>query len=206
MRAATAELVIDCPERDARVTYQPGYLERPAADALLAWMLRHTPWQREAPFVFGRVHAVRRQSFAYGEAGARYRYSGVERSAEAWPAALGPLVRRLCEELRAPFNFGLCNLYPDGDAQLGRHADAEAEILRDSPIAALSLGAARDFLLYDGDGRRVAARSLAHGSLLVMWGASQRCFKHAIPRRRRVCAPRVSITFRALRERARRER
>jgi alkylated DNA repair dioxygenase AlkB len=198
-----AQLLFSCPEGSARVTYHAGYLLRDTADALLAWLCAHTPWQVEAPVMFGVARPVRRRSFAYGEPGARYRYSGLDRDAAPWPAPLVPVVERLRAELAVRFDFGLCNLYPDGEAQLGRHADDERDIAPGSPIAGLSLGATRDFVLYARRGPRVAARALEHGSLLVMWGSTQRHFEHAVPRRLRVTEPRVSITFRVLADRAR---
>lgn len=197
------QVLLSRPELGAQVTYHANYLPRAAADALFAWLCEHTPWQAEAPVVFGVAHPVRRRSFAYGAAGARYRYSGLERAAAAWPAPLEPIVARLRQELSAPFDFGLCNLYPDGEAQLGRHADDERDIARDSPIAGLSLGATRDFALYERAGQKLGTQALEHGSLLVMWGSTQRHYKHALPRRRRVRDARVNITFRVLAERAR---
>jgi alkylated DNA repair dioxygenase AlkB len=185
------------------VTYHPNFLTPRDTDALFAWMQRRAPWQAEAPVVFGVPRPVRRESCAFGLAGASYRYSGLDRVALAWPPLLEPVVARLATELGLRFDFGLCNRYPDGDAALGRHSDDERDIRPDSTIAALSLGATRDFALYERDGARVALQPLVRGSLLVMWGATQRYYQHAIPRRRRVRAQRISITFRQMAARAR---
>jgi alkylated DNA repair dioxygenase AlkB len=107
-------------------------------------------------------------------------------------------VERLWVDIGALFNFGLCNLYPDGDASIGRHADAESDIVRDSPIVGLSLGATRDFFLYRRKGERVGQVALEHGSIVVMEGSTQRHFEHAVPPRRRVANPRISVTFRVM--------
>jgi alkylated DNA repair dioxygenase AlkB len=194
--------LLNDPETGARVTYHPGYLAPATADELFRWLSENTPWQREAPVVFGKSHEVKRRTFAYGAPGARYRYSGVERNAVAWPPILLPIAERLERELGAPFNFGLCNQYPDGEASIGKHSDAEADLVRDHPIAGLSLGATRDFMLYDRSNERVGQVALEHGSLVVMWGATQRWFKHAVPKRRRVTEPRINITFRVMKARA----
>ncbi len=194
-------VVLDDAALNARVTYHSDYLSRAGADELFAWMLERTPWQREAPVVFGKAHEVKRRTFAYGTPGTTYRYSGVDRTAIAWPDLLVPVVERLREEFGAPFRFGLCNLYPDGDASIGKHADAEADIERDSPIVGLSLGAMRDFVLYDRNEKRVTEVALGHGSIVVMWGATQRYFKHAVPARKRVKEPRINVTFRVMNER-----
>jgi alkylated DNA repair dioxygenase AlkB len=182
----------------AKLSYRPAFLSPADADALLAWMLTQAPWQREAPILFGRPREARRRTCAFGEVGLRYRYSGVERVAEAWPALLRPIVVRLRAELACPFDFALANLYPDGVAAIGKHADDERGIAPGSTIAGLSLGATRDFVLYRRGGARVAEVALEHGSLVVMAGAMQRHFQHAVPPRRRVQAPRVNLTFRHL--------
>ena len=38
--------------------------------------------------------------------------------------------------------------------------------------------------------------SLCHGSLLVMSGPTQHCWKHCVPKTRKSVAPRVNLTFR----------
>jgi alkylated DNA repair dioxygenase AlkB len=192
------QLILEDGSRGARITYHPNYLDQGAADALFNWMLDDTPWQREAPVVFGKAHEVSRRTFAYGTPGLVYRYSGVDRIAVAWPNLLVSIVDRLREDLGTQFNFGLCNLYPDGDASIGKHADAEVDIVRDSPIVGLSLGVTRDFFLYDRADKRLAQVALEHGSLVVMWGTTQRHFKHAVPIRKRVKEPRINITFRVM--------
>jgi alkylated DNA repair dioxygenase AlkB len=201
----SAQWVFEHRERRTRVTYHPDFLAPCDADALFEWMQRHAPWQAEAPVVFGAPRPVRRESCAFGLAGTTYRYSGLDRVALAWPALVEPIVARLTSEFGLRFDFGLCNRYPDGDAALGRHADDERDIAPNSAIAGLSLGATRDFALYERGGARVALQPLAHGSLLVMWGATQRFYQHAIPRRRRVRTPRISITFRSMAARVRPE-
>ena len=65
-------------------------------------------------------------------------------------------------------------------------------------IASVSLGATRRFELRPlpkGDTRGLA---LEHGSLLVMSGETQRCWKHQVPKETTVRAPRVNVTFRAI--------
>jgi alkylated DNA repair dioxygenase AlkB len=193
------EILVDVT-RGARVTYHPGYVPREEADLLLARMM-DAPWQREAPVIFGKAREVRRRTCALGDDGLVYRYSGLDRVALPWPAELVALLQRLRVDFDRRLNFGLCNLYPDGDASIGKHADAESDIVRDSPIVGLSLGAERDFVLFESAGgreQRAAEVALEHGSVVVMWGSTQRFYKHAVPARRRCREPRVNITFRCL--------
>lgn len=64
-------------------------------------------------------------------------------------------------------------------------------------IASISLGATRRFVLkHRRDASTRFALDLPHGSLLVMSGATQRNFRHALPRSARVTMPRINLTFR----------
>ncbi len=199
LRGGPAAL-LDDGARGCRVTYEPDFLSATEGTRWFETLAREAPFVVEAPVIFGRPRPVRRQSCGYGEPGARYRYSGLERLATPWPEGFAPLLERLRERTGARFTFALCNLYPDGDAGLGWHADDEADLARDAPIASLSLGAARDFAMRPGTSgpARVTVR-LAHGSLLVMAGATQRHYVHRVPPRVRCRAPRINLTFRVMR-------
>src|SRR5206468_2298314 len=115
--------------RHCFVTYDPGFLLPLAADALFARLRDETPFEREAPIMFGRAVEVRRRTYSFGELGVRYRYSGVERIAAPWPGALLPVVDELEARLGVRPNYALCQLYPDGAAGIGWHADDERDIV-----------------------------------------------------------------------------
>lgn len=175
------------------VTYTADYLPVGRADALLTWCRDRLPWESETYSFGGKPVQTRRKSCAFGAPGLTYRYSGVTRPALPLPPALG---------LSMPpgeYNFVLANLYPDGKAAIGAHADDEEDIVAGSPIAAISLGATRRLVFLDREGKRAAEVVLEHGSLLVMAGETQKHFKHAIPAQPSVRAPRVSLTFRSIR-------
>lgn len=175
----------------ARVTYLADYLPPGRADALLTWCRDRLPWESETYSFGGKPVATLRKSCAFGAPGMAYRYAGVTRTALPLPSALGALVD-------GPYNFVLANLYPDGKAAIGAHADDEDDIVQGSPIAALSLGQSRTFVLTGKDGKRAAEVTLGHGSLLVMEGDTQQRFKHSVPKQPRLTLPRVSLTFRQL--------
>ena len=194
------EILIQDAERGCQVVYAPGFLATAEADALLGFLLAAAPFVTEEPVVFGKAHKVTRATCAFGDVGVRYRYAGVTREAAPWPAALSEVRSQIEQSADAGFNFVLCTLYPDGKAGLGWHSDDERDLCAGAPIASLSLGEARDFYVRRTDSRELAARvSLAHGSLLVMSGATQRFYQHQVPRRARCHAPRVNLTFRAMR-------
>ena len=192
-------VILDDAARGCRVTYEPAFLSPTEASA---WMerLRALPFVTEAPVMFGKPMPVRRQSCGIGEPGARYRYTGLERVASPWPEGFDLILERLRERTGQRFNFALCNLYPDGDAGLGWHADDEDDLTRDAPIASLSLGATRDFAMRLGShGKACLVVALEPGSLLVMGGATQRHYQHRVPPRTRCTEARINLTFRVMR-------
>ena len=181
--------------------YQPRFLNQQRADALLAKALAELAWQREQLTLFGRDLLAPRLSAWYGLPGASYRYSGTERRAAPWPA----FVERLAAEVGATvgwrFNYVLVNRYRDGQDMLGWHADDEADLGPAPVIATASVGGERMLRMRSRRDRgtatdSIAARPLAHGSLLLMWGRCQRDYQHCVPRTARPVTERVSFTFR----------
>ncbi len=199
LRRAPATL-LDDTARQCSVTYERDFLSATEATHWFETLAREAPFVAEAPVIFGKPRPVRRQSCGYGEPGARYRYTGLERVATPWPDGFAPLLERLYDRTGARFTFALCNLYPDGDAGLGWHADDEADLARDAPIASLSLGAERDFAMrLRGESRACLTVPLGPGSLLVMAGATQRHYVHRVPPRVRCREARINLTFRVMR-------
>lgn len=169
--------------------------------AELAFSVLHgqISWETHRLRLFGRWVDAPRLSCWIGDPGAVYRYSGRTFAPQPWPHALLPLRQRLREELGVDFNSVLANLYRDGRDAMGWHSDDEPELGPEPVIASLSLGAARRFVLRRRDDHAVKqALVLEPGSLLVMRGASQRDWQHALPRTARPVGPRINLTFRRI--------
>jgi alkylated DNA repair dioxygenase AlkB len=91
---------------------------------------------------------------------------------------------------------GLC-LYRDGRDSVAWHGDTIGRgRTEDTLVAIVSLGAPRALLLRPRGGGASARFMLGHGDLLVMGGACQREWEHAIPKTAKPCGPRISIQFR----------
>lgn len=194
-----ALVLLDDGPRGCRVSVTQDYLPPPVADALFASLHAEAPFETEAPVLFGQARVVRRRTCSFGEPGVRYRYSGLVREAHPWHPALVPLLGPLQESTGTRFNYALCQVYPDGAAGIGWHADDERDLDPEAPIASLSLGAARDFQLRLGrSGGAVVDVRLAHGSLLLMGGRTQQHYQHRLPPRARCTTARVNLTFRCL--------
>jgi alkylated DNA repair dioxygenase AlkB len=138
-----------------------------------------------------------------GDPDAKYTYSGLSNEPLPWTPALLDLRASVARAADTSFNSVLCNLYRDGNDSMGFHADAEPELGAEPVIASLSLGAERKFQVR---AKRDAADrldlQLSNGSLLVMRGALQQNYRHAVPKQRGIAEPRINLTFRWIRPRA----
>ncbi|CAN1178420.1 DNA oxidative demethylase ALKBH2 [Linum perenne] len=118
------------------------------------------------------------------------------------------------------FNSLLLNRYKGGNDNVGWHADDEKLYGPTPEIASVSFGCEREFLMKkrpsksskehvkpedepvkkrlkkseNGDDHR--SFRLKHGSLLVMRGYTQRDWLHSVPKRAKVEATRINLTFR----------
>jgi len=155
------------------------------------------PWERHRLRLFGRQIEAPRLSCWIGDDDAVYTYSGTRFVPHAWTAACAELRARLRELCGEPFNSALANLYRDGGDSMGWHSDKELELGARPCIASLSFGASRRFRLrHRRDPLQRLELELASGSLLLMSGATQRNYRHDLPKAASVTAPRLNLTFR----------
>ena len=98
---------------------------------------------------------------------------------------------------RVEFNVCLLNFYEDGQQRLGWHSDRE-EIGRDTPIASVSLGVPRSFLIRSKTNgvQDRASLSLQSGSLVIMENVCQHKYLHSVPKEADVTEGRINLTFR----------
>jgi alkylated DNA repair dioxygenase AlkB len=169
-----------------------------------AWDLMHDlrstiDWRQEQVLVFGRRHPVPRLVAWHGDPGARYTYSGSPHEPLPWTPVLERVRARVQALAGHEFNAVLLNLYRDGRDGMGWHADDEPELGPEPVIASVSLGATRRFCLrHRGRRRQKADIPLPHGSLLVMSGATQRHWVHAVPKTTVPVGERINLTFRSV--------
>jgi len=186
----------------AEIYYDKNFLSPEEATALFHVLRAKCAWERRrASF----SNSVPRDEAYYGDPGTDYIYSRREYKPLAWLPELLSLKTRVEEatpgaayfNLRLPrvgYNAVLCNLYRNGNDSVGLHADAEPEM--GPVIASVSLGAERLFRLKAQNGAVAFSERLAHGSLLIMAGNTQKNFKHEVPKEPNVAQPRINLTFR----------
>jgi len=181
----------------ADVFYRADAYEPERGNALADALRDEIPWEQHRLRLFGREVAAPRLSCWIGDAGTAYTYSRVRFEPHAWTPGLAMLRTDLAERFGLNFNSVLANLYRDGRDSMGWHSDAEPELGREPIIASLSFGAPRRFRFRSREIRKVAIEiELAHGSLLLMRGATQKLYQHDLPKTARTVGPRINLTFR----------
>ncbi|CAK9008451.1 unnamed protein product, partial [Durusdinium trenchii] len=170
-----------------------------------SWLrrLQSLPWGQGKVKVFGKDYDEPRLTCYFGEKA--YKYSN--RIIEPLPWSRSPVlqeIKALVENMTGEsFNSVLCNRYRREILEFQLHSDNEQVYGPKPTIASVTLGAERDFDLREG-GSRITAPScqlrvrLAHGSLLVMSGATQECWQHSLPRRKALKDERINLTFRRI--------
>lgn len=117
------------------------------------------------------------------------------------PAVIRRMAAVLAGRYRVQMSGLWLNWYRSGDDCVSWHADRIAKVHRDPPVAIVSLGSTRRFLLRPKGGGTSTCFTPAGGDLLVMGGACQHRWEHSVPRSR-TGGPRISVTFRPSTSRA----
>jgi alkylated DNA repair dioxygenase AlkB len=157
------------------------------ADTMCEELIRDVPWGQHRRRMYERVVDEPRLTWRPGQ--------GAMPSHPALTTVSDALERIYQVPLAGP---GL-NYYRDGRDSVAFHADRELRHLSDTVVAILTLGATRPFLLRPlGGGRSLDLRP-ASGDLLVMGGACQALFEHAVPKIA-WSGPRVSASWRWARQ------
>ena len=188
----------------AEIYYESLFLSSEEATELFNALLANCAWQRRSTSFRSPVP---RDEAYYGDPGTAYTYSRRLYRPLPWIGELLALKQRVEQatppaayaNLQLPnlgYNAALCNLYRNGNDSVGLHADREPEM--GPVIASVSLGAERLFRLKRHDGSVALSERLPHGSLLIMAGATQKNFKHEVPKESTILRARINLTFRRI--------
>ncbi|MFE6921216.1 alpha-ketoglutarate-dependent dioxygenase AlkB [Nocardia sp. NPDC057663] len=171
----------------AWVDILPGWLS--GASVVFERLAERVPWHAERRPMYDRVVDVPRLVSFFGENDPLPDRILVE--------ARGALTSHYATELGEPFRTaGLC-FYRDGRDSVAWHGDTIGRgATHDTMVAIVSVGAPRALLLRPRGGGASVRFTAGHGDLLVMGGACQRTWEHAVPKTSRPVGPRISIQFR----------
>ena len=167
---------------------------------LLRELVEATPWRCDPITLWGKTYLQPRLVAWYGEPGLRYTYSRITMEAMPWTDTLQKIRARVEALSGCAYNSVLLNYYRDQRDSMGFHADDEPELGTEPVIASLSLGAERTLVFRHRRRKDVpdARIALPSGSLLLMRGRTQTCWKHGIRKTKRPCGPRLNLTFRRI--------
>lgn len=162
------------------VDYCPGWLRGHAA--VFRALREGMRWRAEARPMYDKVVAVPRLLASIPEDGPGH-------------AILPRAALHLDRRYRVRFDRWAAALYRTGNDSVAFHRDRFVRDRHRAVIAIVSLGAPRKFLLRPYGGGRSIALRCGWGDLLVMGGASQRDWEHAVPKQKSA-DPRISVQFR----------
>lgn len=190
-------LVFDLP--DADIVYFPAFFDRDIADALYQDLLHGIPWQQDTIRVYGKEHAQPRLTALFGNDGKPYSYSNITMQPHPWNRLLQKIKYQVETIAEVQFTSVLLNYYRDGKDSNGWHADNEKELGINPVIASVSFGGERVFQLkHNTNPNLKQSIILEHGSLLLMKGTTQHCWKHQIPKTSKPVGGRINLTFRVI--------
>ena len=166
--------------------HQEGWLA--GSEELLVALLRAVPWQQHRRRMYERVVDEPRLSVWYP--------AGV-----TWPhPVLAGVSALLSARYGRPLERLSMNLYRNGADSVAWHGDRLWRHDPEPPVAIVSLGSPRPFLIRPKGGGPSRSFSLGWGDLLVMGGRCQQEFDHAVPKVSRADV-RLSVMYRPRDER-----
>ena len=170
-----------------------------ASDAIEEINFKNINWKQDYIRFFGKTVPLPRLTAWYGDAGASYKYSGIQSDPNPWNEGLLYIRDKIQDRTGARFNSVLLNWYRDGSDSLSWHADDEKELGPQPTIASASFGSTREFVFKpkNAANRRLKLR-LASGSLVIMSGKTQENWVHSVPKRKSARGSRFNLTFRQI--------
>lgn len=191
---------ISLPLPDGEAQYDSAFLEQTDADRYYTTLLQEIDWRQEQITIFGKKMDQPRLIAWHGDTGKSYTYSQLTLSPSLWTPALTEIQNLLQINTGIRFNSVLLNLYRTGTDSMGWHSDDEPELGPEPIIASISLGAIRRFRFRHRHDKHIPSKGidLTHGSLLLMRGATQTNWQHALPKTARKVGSRINLTYRVI--------
>jgi alkylated DNA repair dioxygenase AlkB len=155
-------------------------------------------WENERVIMFGKEIITKRKVAFFSDPSISYRYASKTKIGLPWTSTL-LIIKNIVESItKESYNACLLNLYHNGEESMGWHSDNEKEIITNSSIASLSLGASRKFSFKNKETKESVSIELANGSLLEMKGSVQTHWWHALVKSKKVTDGRINLTFRQM--------
>jgi len=185
-------------DENSKLEYIPNFLSNEQTNYYYEKLLDHLNWHSEQIKIYGKTFWQPRLLAWYGDNGVSYKYSGIEHQAIPWTNELIELKKKIEKLTGFSFNSVLANQYRNGQDSMGWHSDNEKELGANPIIASLSFGAERKISFKSKIGKEKLDLKLRSGSLLIMSGATQQNWQHAIPKTKKEIDVRINLTFRTI--------
>jgi alkylated DNA repair dioxygenase AlkB len=128
-----------------------------------------------------------------------YKFSGRTLEPRAWTPEIEALRGKIHVRYGGDYNSVLLNRYASAQDSVSWHSDDEPEMDSEHPIASLSLGASRAFLIRSKANKKaVQTYVLTSGSLFIMPPGFQQRYQHCVPKSKLPCDARINLTFRRM--------
>ncbi len=184
--------------KDGIAIYHGVVFNEQEANEISKELLDTIPWKQDEVVMFGKKIITKRKVAWFADAGITYTYAGVKKLGLQWTEPLLMIKQKVESITGASYNACLLNLYHEGEEGMGWHKDNEKEIVSESSIASVSLGAARKFAFKHATTSERLDIELANGSLLDMKGPIQQYWYHSLPKTMRIKQLRINLTFRLM--------
>jgi alkylated DNA repair dioxygenase AlkB len=161
-------------------------------------LLNNIHWENERVVMFGKEIVTKRKVAFFSDPSISYRYASKTKIGLPWTDSLLTIKNTIESITNESYNACLLNLYHNGEESMGWHSDNEKEIITNSSIASLSLGANRKFSFKHKLSKETVSIELEDGSLLEMKGSVQTHWWHALLKSKKVTAARINLTFRQM--------
>jgi alkylated DNA repair dioxygenase AlkB len=185
-------------EQDGLVLYHENVISDEQIKLLYEELLNEINWENERVVMFGKEIITKRKVAFYSDESIVYTYAGKTKIGLPWKDPL-IILKNIVESLtKQTYNACLLNLYHNGDEAMGWHSDNEKEIIANSTIASLSIGASRKFSFKHKVTKETISIQLENGSLLEMKGTIQSHWLHALPKSKKITESRINLTFRQM--------
>lgn len=161
-------------------------------------LINKIDWKNEVIVMFGKEITTKRKVAFYSDPNIQYRYSQRTKKGLEWISILLQIKSIVESYTQTQYNACLLNLYHNGNEAMGWHSDNEVEIMPNSSIASISLGAERKFSFKNKTTKETNTILLENGSLLEMKGELQNHWLHSLPKSTKIIMPRINLTFRQM--------
>lgn len=192
---------------DYNVVYRKNFMSLKEGATYLRILEKYMTYEideKSAVMMRGKLTKIPRKQVAYGDEGICYRFAGIETEARNWNEKnrVNKILKRIRDKIEQvtgeKYNFVLINRYENGDQYIGYHKDDTRDLVEESSIVGVSLGACRKIYFKNVCTGEVRKVSLASGGLIEIKYPTNEYWNHSIPKQKTVKSVRISLTFRKM--------